>query len=213
MSALTPQPPDTAQSSPRPSDPSDGTSNKRRSPDAAAAQSARKKARTPDTVPRRGRIIRLLVGGREHATTRDTLSMVPDSFLDRLVSGELPSTLDEQGRYFIDRNGELFVFVLDWLRTAGDAEVVARASPDVLGRLRIEADFYGIDDLAAACTANLERLAQKDKENRVRAAAPRQTSKTAPAPPTKEPSPPPRRPREPLDAALFAGPGDDDSDF
>ena len=209
MSEQTPQQPETA--SPRPSD---GNSNKRRSPDASAAQSARKKARTPDTVPRRGRIIRLLVGGREHATTRDTLSMVPDSFLDRLVSGELPSTLDEQGRYFIDRNGELFVFVLDWLRTAGDAEVVARASPDVLGRLRIEADFYGIDDLAAACTANLERLAQKDKENRVHAAAPpRRTSTTAPSMPAKEPSPPPRRPREPLDAALFAGPGDDDSDF
>ena len=208
MSSQTPQQPETA--SPRPSE---GTSNKRRSPDAATAQSARKKARTPDTVPRRGRIIRLLVGGREHATTRDTLSMVPDSFLDRLVSGELPSTLDEQGRYFIDRNGELFVFVLDWLRTAGDAEVVARASPDVLGRLRIEADFYGIDDLAAACTANLERLAQKDKENvRARAAPPRRTPTAAPAPPTKEPSPPPR-PREPLDAALFAGPGDDDSDF
>ena len=210
MSAQTPQPPDTAQSSPRPSE---GTSNKRRSPDAAAAQSARKKARTPDTVPRRGRIIRLLVGGREHANTRDTLSMVPDSFLDRLVSGELPSTLDEQGRYFIDRNGELFVFVLDWLRTAGDAEVVARASPDVLGRLRIEADFYGIDDLAAACTANLERLAQKDKENVRARSPPRRPSTTAPAMPAKEPSPPPRRPREPLDAALFAGPGDDDSDF
>ena len=209
MSAQTPQPPETAQSSPRPSE----GDKKRRSPDAAAAQSARKKARTPDTVPRRGRIIRLLVGGREHATTRDTLSMVPDSFLDRLVSGELPSTLDEAGRYFIDRNGELFVFVLDWLRTAGDAEVVARASADVLGRLRIEADFYGIDDLAAACSSNLERLAQKDKENRVRAAPPRRTSTAAPAPPTKEPSPPPRRPREPLDAALFAGPGDDDSDF
>jgi hypothetical protein len=210
MSAQTPQPPETAaQSSPRPSD----GDKKRRSPDAATTQSARKKARTPDTVPRRGRIIRLLVGGREHATTRDTLSMVPDSFLDRLVSGELPSTLDEQGRYFIDRNGELFVFVLDWLRTAGDAEVVARASPDVLGRLRIEADFYGIDDLAAACTANLERLAQKDKENRVRAAPPRRTSTTAPSMPAKEPSPPPPRPREPLDAALFAGPGDDDSDF
>ena len=208
MSAQTPQQPETAaQSSPRPSD----GDKKRRSPDAAAAQSARKKARTPDTVPRRGRIIRLLVGGREHATTRDTLSMVPDSFLDRLVSGELPSTLDEQGRYFIDRNGELFVFVLDWLRTAGDAEVVARASPDVLGRLRIEADFYGIDDLAAACTANLERLAQKDKENRVRAAAPRRTRQRAGR--ATEPSPSPPRPREPLDAALFAGPGDDDSDF
>ena len=139
--------------------------------------------------------------------------MVPDSFLDRLVSGELPSTLDEQGRYFIDRNGELFVFVLDWLRTAGDAEVVARASPDVLGRLRIEADFYGIDDLAAACSSNLERLAQKDKENvRARAAPPRRTSTTAPPMPAKEPSPPPRRPREPLDRGVFAGPGDD-SDF
>merc|ERR1719271_211141 len=144
MSAQTPQPPETAQSSPRPSE----CDKKRRSPDAAAAQSARKKARTPDTVPRRGRIIRLLVGGREHATTRDTLSMVPDSFLDRL-------------------------------RTAGDAEVVARASPDVLGRLRIEADFYGIDDLAAACSSNLERLAQKDKKTRVRAAPPRRTSTTA----------------------------------
>ena len=209
MSAQTPQPPETAaQSSPRPSE----GDKKRRSPDAAAAQSARKKARTPDTVPRRGRIVRLLVGGREHATTRDTLSMVPDSFLDRLVSGELPSTLDEAGRYFIDRNGELFVFVLDWLRTAGDPEVVARAPADVLGRLRIEADFYGIDDLAAACSANLERLAQKDKENRVRAAPPRRTSTPAPAMPTKEPSPPPRRPREPLDRGVFAGPGDD-SDF
>ena len=207
MSAQTPQPPETA--SPRPSE----GDKKRRSPDAAAAQSARKKARTPDTVPRRGRIVRLLVGGREHATTRDTLSMVPDSFLDRLVSGELPSTLDEQGRYFIDRNGELFVFVLDWLRTAGDAEVVARASPDVLGRLRIEADFYGIDDLAAACSTNLERLAQKDKENRVRAAPPRRVpAAAAPSVPTKEPSPPPRRPREPLDRGVFAGPGDD-SDF
>ena len=208
MSAQTPQQPETA--SPRPND----GDKKRRSPDAAAAQSARKKARTPDTVPRRGRIVRLLVGGREHATTRDTLSMVPDSFLDRLVSGELPSTLDEQGRYFIDRNGELFVFVLDWLRTAGDLEIVARQPADVLGRLRIEADFYGIDDLAAACSTNLERLAQKDKENRVHAAAPpRRTSTTAPSMPAKEPSPPPRRPREPLDAALFAGPGDDDSDF
>ena len=206
-SAQTPQQPETA--SPRPSD----GDKKRRSPDAAAAQSARKKARTPDTVPRRGRIIRLLVGGREHATTRDTLSMVPDSFLDRLVAGELPSTLDEQGRYFIDRNGELFVFVLDWLRTAGDLEIVARQPADVLGRLRIEADFYGIDDLAAACSTNLERLAQKDKENRVHAAAPpRRTSTTAPSMPAKEPSPPPRRPREPLDRGVFAGPGDD-SDF
>ena len=77
MSDQTPQQPATA--SPRPRD----GDKKRRSPDAAAAQSARKKARTPDTVPRRGRIVRLLVGGREHATTRDTLSMVPDSFLDR----------------------------------------------------------------------------------------------------------------------------------
>ena len=201
MSAQTPQQPETA--SPRPND----GDKKRRSPEAAAAQSARKKARTPDTVPRRGRIIRLLVGGREHATTRDTLSMVPDSFLDRLVSGELPSTLDEQGRYFIDRNGELFVFVLDWLRTAGDAEVVARASPDVLGRLRIEADFYGIDDLAAACTANLERLAQKDKENVRARAPPRRTSTTAPAPPTKEPSPPPRARGSPSTRLFLRGPG------
>lgn len=132
--------------------------------------------------------------------------MVAGSFLDRLVLGELPSTLDESGRYFIDRNGELFEFVLDWLRTAGDERIVKRSSADVLERLRIEADFYGLDDLAAACGANLERLVhQKDKDNtRVREIPRRQDAAAAPAPPTKEPAPPPR-PAEPIDAELFAG--------
>ena len=106
MSAQTPQPPETA--SPRPNDGDKTTSRQ-------TLQSAIAKARTPDTVPRRGRIIRLLVGGREHATTRDTLSMVPDSFLERSWSGQ--AALDgstSRDRYFIDRNGELFT-VLDWL--------------------------------------------------------------------------------------------------
>ena len=74
--------------------------------------SKRKKA-TPETKSVRkppSRIVRLLVGGREHMTTRQTLSMVPGSFLDRLISQDehgMKANQDDDGRFFIDRDGDM----------------------------------------------------------------------------------------------------------
>ena len=70
--------------------------------------------------------------------------------------------MDEDGRYFIDRDGDIFALVLDFLRSAGES--VPQHCPDVLRRLRIDADFYGLEELAARCTDNLEALATKEKK-------------------------------------------------
>ena len=92
--------------------------------------------------------MKLLVGGREHCTTRATLSLVTGSFLDRLVNQEDEggmAALDD-GRFFIDRDGDIFALVLDYLRTAGVS--VPEYDPETLRRLRIDADarfrvFFG----------------------------------------------------------------------
>ena len=95
---------------------------------------------TKQAVPRPSRIVKLLVGGREHCTTRATLSLVTGSFLDRLVNQEDEggmAALDD-GRFFIDRDGDIFALVLDYLRTAGVS--VPEYDPETLRRLRIDAD-------------------------------------------------------------------------
>ena len=78
--------------------------------------------------------MKLLVGGREHCTTRATLSLVTGSFLDRLVNQEDEggmAALDD-GRFFIDRDGDIFALVLDYLRTAGVS--VPEYDPETLRR-------------------------------------------------------------------------------
>ncbi|XP_066910884.1 BTB/POZ domain-containing protein KCTD3-like [Clytia hemisphaerica] len=62
-------------------------------------------------------IINLNVGGRKFATSRSTLTWIPDSFFSCLLSGRIPSVKDENGAYFIDRDPESFVPVLNFLRT------------------------------------------------------------------------------------------------
>ncbi|KAH3732108.1 hypothetical protein Pelo_17061 [Pelomyxa schiedti] len=67
-------------------------------------------------------MVRLNVGGQLFITTRTTLSMTSgsstsSSFFTVLLSGKLPSTMDETGAFFIDRNGKLFAPILDFMRT------------------------------------------------------------------------------------------------
>ena len=61
-------------------------------------------------------IIYLNVGGKEYTTTLDTLTKFPGSMLGSMFSGNLPSNRDDKGRYFIDANGEMFKYILDYLR-------------------------------------------------------------------------------------------------
>ena len=53
-------------------------------------------------------LIHLNVGGKRYTTTRATLMRYPESMLGAMFSGELPTSVDEHGCYFIDRDGPMF---------------------------------------------------------------------------------------------------------
>lgn len=87
-------------------------------------------------------IIRLNVGGTRLATSRQTLTWVPDSFFTSMLSGRISTLKDETGAIFIDRDPKLFNIILNFMRTK-DIDLT-----DVdIGILRHEAEFYGISPL------------------------------------------------------------------
>ena len=61
--------------------------------------------------------IGLNVGGKIYQTTRATLTSEPGSFFCAMLSGETQTQRDEHGRYVIDRDGEIFRYVLDFLKS------------------------------------------------------------------------------------------------
>lgn len=61
-------------------------------------------------------IVRLNIGGSKFVTTEATLLSCGSSFFSSLLSG-FPSLKDEEGAYFIDRDGASFAPILSYLRT------------------------------------------------------------------------------------------------
>eukprot|EP00033_Pygsuia_biforma_P002841 GCRY01003135.1.p1 GENE.GCRY01003135.1~~GCRY01003135.1.p1 ORF type:complete len:383 (+),score=65.10 GCRY01003135.1:183-1331(+) len=90
-------------------------------------------------------IINLNVGGFHYSTSLETLHRDPNSMLSAMFSGRLPTRTDQEGRFFIDRNGEVFGQILDYLRDTRHF----RPPHDDLTRdiLRKEADFYQLQGL------------------------------------------------------------------
>jgi len=89
-------------------------------------------------------LIRLNVGGERYTTTRATLTRYPSSMLGAMFSGTLPTSIDEHGCFFIDRDGPMFRHVLNFLRSG---QLSLPADFDQLGLLATEADFYQVEDL------------------------------------------------------------------
>ena len=87
-------------------------------------------------------IVRLNVGGTRYDVSRDTLERYEDSMLARLISKHWKEgNSDDNMPIFIDRNGRLFEFVLDYLR-AGKVYLPPTMHIEAM---RDEFDFYGID--------------------------------------------------------------------
>ncbi|XP_057316512.1 BTB/POZ domain-containing protein KCTD3-like [Hydractinia symbiolongicarpus] len=84
-------------------------------------------------------IINLNVGGKRFATSRSTLTWIPESFFSCLLSGRISSMKDETGAYFIDRDPEAFAPILNFLRTKDFC--LRNVDPSVVLH---EAQFYGI---------------------------------------------------------------------
>lgn len=89
-------------------------------------------------------MVTLNVGGVLYTTTTFTLQKYPDSMLGALMSGKLPTTLDSQGYVFIDRDGNAFRHILNFLRTSALCIPSDFVEMDLL---HAEADFYQIEPL------------------------------------------------------------------
>jgi len=109
-----------------------------------------------------GHIVKLDVGGRRFKTTLTTLCS-EESMLSAMFSGRhelgrsilffclrffvpnlVPQETDEEGFIFLDRNGDLFADILEWLRTKAFPQSANWES------FLLEAKFYGIQSLVKA---------------------------------------------------------------
>ncbi|XP_033095483.1 uncharacterized protein LOC117100041 [Anneissia japonica] len=92
-------------------------------------------------------IVSLNVGGKYYMTSVSTLTTYPDSMIGSMFSGRFPKVRDNQGNYVIDRDGKIFRYILNFLRTAQLCLPERFAEWDLL---EAEADFYQIAQLSEA---------------------------------------------------------------
>ncbi|XP_052798559.1 BTB/POZ domain-containing protein KCTD6-like [Mya arenaria] len=108
-------------------------------------------------------IVKLNVGGEIYTTTKATLCKYPSSMLGAMFNGSMSPSLDENGCFFIDRDGELFKYILNYLRSS---RLSVPAGFKDLDQLSAEVDFYQITPLIDAI--ELLRLPEPVQKVRVR---------------------------------------------
>lgn len=86
-------------------------------------------------------VIELNVGGKHFTTTLLTLTKSKDTMLAAMFSGNYSATKDKDGRYFIDADGENFVYILNYLRY-GELPPASMAST-----VYREAAYFGLSGL------------------------------------------------------------------
>lgn len=101
-------------------------------------------------------IIELNVGGQVYVTRHTTLTSVPDSLLWNMFSKKTPKELarDSKGRYFLDRDGFLFRYILDYLR---DLNLVLPDYFPEKSRLQREAEFFQLRDLTKLLSPKMSK--------------------------------------------------------
>lgn len=92
-------------------------------------------------------IVELNVGGQVYVTRLETLTAAPNSLLWAKFSQGSPADLpkDNKGRFFFDRDGFLFRYILDYLR---DSELFLPEFFKEKRRLQKEADFFQLPELS-----------------------------------------------------------------
>ncbi|XP_069746645.1 BTB/POZ domain-containing protein KCTD12-like [Narcine bancroftii] len=93
-------------------------------------------------------VVELNVGGQVYVTRHRTLVAVPDSLLWDMFSRRNPEELpkDSKGRFFLDRDGFLFRYILDYMR---DLKLVLPDHFPEGCRLQREAEYFQLRELVA----------------------------------------------------------------
>ncbi|XP_061180352.1 potassium channel regulatory protein-like [Saccostrea echinata] len=106
-------------------------------------------------------ILRLNVGGHIYTTTRSTLVKYPDSMLGVMFKGDIPSKMDQDGNYFIDRDGQMFRYILNFCRSGKLCLPQHFTDYDLLEN---EADFYQIQPLITSITSSRQHAMKENLE-------------------------------------------------
>eukprot|EP01116_Phalansterium_solitarium_P002838 TRINITY_DN1313_c1_g1_i1.p1 TRINITY_DN1313_c1_g1~~TRINITY_DN1313_c1_g1_i1.p1 ORF type:complete len:455 (-),score=147.77 TRINITY_DN1313_c1_g1_i1:114-1478(-) len=96
----------------------------------------------PAESPALASIVVLNVGGVHYTTTRATLCQYPDTMLGAMFSGKYALTLMKDGSVFIDRDGQLFQHVLQFLRS--QRWVLPSHDAYQTELIKCEADYFGL---------------------------------------------------------------------
>ena len=107
------------------------------------------------------KIVKLNVGGVLYTTTSSTLTVHRDSFFSSLLSGKYAAVKDENGAYFIDRNGQYFGYILEYLRT-GEIELPPEISATNILK---ESMFFSLNLLSEVLQQNIENNKKKEEKN------------------------------------------------
>jgi hypothetical protein len=94
--------------------------------------------------------VKLNVGGVHYDTSLVTLQQEPNSMLAAMFSGRFPLEKDEDGRYFIDRDGKHFDIILNFLR---DGTVERITDESIRDKVLREARYYALESLVLHLTA------------------------------------------------------------
>ncbi|KFV03341.1 Putative potassium channel regulatory protein, partial [Tauraco erythrolophus] len=90
-------------------------------------------------------VVVLSVGGMRFVTRASTLQQFPESRLAQMLNDDDREFKLVNGEFFVDRDGTLFSYIMDFLRTL---QVSLPADFSDYQRLQREAEFYGLYPLA-----------------------------------------------------------------
>ena len=102
-----------------------------------------------------GKIVTLNVGGSRYTTTLSTLTKYPDSMLGTMFSGRHALVQQEDGSYFIDRDGESFRYILMYLRDDRLARaIIPKLDTKLLLQLTYDAEYFQVQELETIARLN-----------------------------------------------------------
>ncbi|XP_064206314.1 BTB/POZ domain-containing protein KCTD12-like [Anguilla rostrata] len=101
-------------------------------------------------------IVELNVGGQVYITRYSTLISYPDSLLGKMFTSKSNEGLarDTKGRFFLDRDGFLFRYILDYMR---DRQLLLPEDFPERARLQREVEFYNLPELAKMLAPRLTK--------------------------------------------------------